>query len=147
VNYIKYCFGIALLLSISNCYADTFLSESEIKPFLESVMSEVAKGNISEGIIMLKPYTSVPEEKMETAILQSKLSRKQSLDFIGRSIGYEFLGEKRVGSSLIRLIYLEKTENYPITWMFIFYKNNNGWVIPSFKFSLDTEIPFIYEHD
>ncbi len=133
MNLVKYCLVVCLFFFTSFVNANSLQSQNEIKPLLEKVMAKIAKGNIAEAIMMVKPYMTLPGEQAEAMILQSKSSRKQSSEIIGKTFGYEYLGKKKVASSLIRFVYLEKSEKAPIIWTFIFYKNHKGWVMPSFR--------------
>lgn len=141
--------GLLLILafSLSPSYADVLKDESDVTALAESIMQDVATGNLGEGLAKLKPYVSIPTEQIDALIIQSVSSRKQVADQIGNTFGYELLGKKEVGSSLLRLVYAEKTTKIAITWTFVFYKNNEGWVIPGFKFDMDHEVPFYHEHD
>jgi hypothetical protein len=52
----------------------------------------------------------------------------------GKSIGFEFISEDKEGASLLRIIQIQKFERHAMRWVFFFYRNNEGWVLNSFKF-------------
>lgn len=51
----------------------------------------------------------------------------------GSPIGIEFIDLKKSGDSLLRIRYLQKCVKGPLTWVFYFYKNNDGWLLDTFK--------------
>ena len=57
-------------------------------------------------------------------------------DTIGRSIpnGYEFIGVKRLGTTLIKLVYLQKNELSFLPWAFSFYRAADEWRLTYISF-------------
>jgi|TARA_B100001939_G_scaffold309292_1_gene290534 hypothetical protein len=66
---------------------------------------------------------------------------------VGEQIGDEYLGKKVVGDSLIRFVYLKKTENLPLSWIFVIYRNGDGWVIPNFQYQRERGKSFPRDYD
>lgn len=48
-------------------------------------------------------------------------------------MGYEFIRAEKVGESLLKLSYIEKTQKQAIPWQFIFYKTPTGWGVSAFN--------------
>lgn len=130
-------FSIALaFLGLSMAtWADTFQSETEAKQLTEKVMAQVAKGDLSTAFSTMKPYVVIPESEFQDLALQTKSQRDQFGTRYGRSIGYELVSEKRAGDSMLRFIYVEKTEKHALPWVFYFYKSPTGWVLNSFAWN------------
>ena len=72
---------------------------------------------------MMVPYTVLPSVEMQSIILQSKAQRDQYGSRYGKSIGYELISEDKAGESLVRLVYIEKTEKHALPWTFYFYNS------------------------
>lgn len=117
--------------SFSIC-ADTLKTEPEVKQLAEKIMAQAGRGNISGAFDVMKPYVAIPDSEFQGLSLQSKAQRDQFGFRYGKSIGYEFVSEKKVGQSVVRLTYLEKTEKHALPWMFVFYKTPTGWTLNSF---------------
>jgi hypothetical protein len=115
--------------------ADTLKSESEAKQFSENVMNQVAKGDLTGAFALMKPYVVIPDSEFQGLALQTKSQRDQFGARYGKSIGQEFIGEKKAGGSILRLMYVEKTAKHALPWVFIFYKTPSGWVLNSFSWN------------
>jgi hypothetical protein len=127
----------ALLLGIPLCtfglsFADTLKSESELRLFADRVMGTLEKGGTMAAFAAMKPYTIIPGSEFDSIALASKSQREQFGARFGKTVGFEFIGQKKLGESLIRLTYIEKTEKHAFPWRFYFYKTPSGWALNSF---------------
>ena len=125
---------LAVLLAVAALpvQADTFKDEADLRQFGERVMASVARGDLDGAFAAMKPYIVVSEAEFDAAVLQSRAQRQQFQARYGRTLGYELIDEKRLGSSLVRLTYIEKTEKHALPWRMYFYKAPAGWVLNSF---------------
>lgn len=127
-------FTVALTAVSHAAWAETLPSPVAAKELTNKVMARVASGDLEGGIRLLKPYATVPEAEIESAIGQAKLQLPAMSQRFGKSIGRELLREDRAGDSLVRLIYLHKFERHAMRWTFIFYRGSTGWVLNTFYF-------------
>jgi len=141
--YRKIILIILLLLTADSARADVFISEKDLKPFADKIMELVIKGDILKAFDAMKPYLVIPEAEFKSAAQNSKSQREQFAERIGSPIGYEFIGQKSVGTSLVRLVYIEKTEKQALIWAFYFYKAKAGWVLNSFVW--DDQTPALFQ--
>jgi hypothetical protein len=125
---------ISLLSFTSLCHAEAFKSVELVKAKIDQVMAKVGTGDIEAGLTMLKPYTIVPTAEMDSMIGQAKLQIPAISQRFGSAVGIEFIGESKVGQSLVRLAYLQKYEKHGLRWLFLLYKGSDGWVINTFVF-------------
>jgi hypothetical protein len=133
---IRYLALLPLLFFLSSgAMADTLKSEAEAKQLAEKVMTHVAKSDLTSAFALMKPYVVIPEPEFQGLALQTKSQRDQFGVRYGKSVGYEFVGEKKVGESILRLVYIEKTAKHALPWMFLFYKAPSGWVLNSFAWN------------
>lgn len=133
---------ILILILASSAHADTFKSAQELRPFVDSVMKKAASGDIAAALNAMGPYTIIPEAEFQSAVLNSKAQRDQYGVRYGKSVGYEYISEEKAGESLIRLVYIEKTEKHALPWVFYFYKSPQGWVLNSFQWN--DQLPIIF---
>ncbi len=124
---------VLALLSIEVSSAATFKSEAEIRAHADRVMTKVAAGNLTGAFADMKPYVIVPPDEFDAMALNSKSQRGQFGARYGTPVGYEFIAQKKMGDSLLRLIYVEKTERHALPWTFVFYRGPKGWVLNSFS--------------
>ena len=126
---------LVLLLLSSVSIADTLKAESELRPFAEKILQSVAKSDLDAAFSAMKPYVVIPDTEFQSVLLRTKAQREQYTSRYGRSVGYEFLGAKKLGQSLVRLTFIEKTEKTGLPWIFVFYETSEGWVLNSFFWS------------
>jgi hypothetical protein len=120
--------------------------DSIIKIFFNKY--EIEKKSAFEYLFSTNKYLSNAEERSEE--LSKQLKDKAKL--LGDYNGYEFIGKKAVGNSLVLYSYLLKFEREPVRYEFIFYNARNNWTILNFTSDTDLEselkkaaqIPFLY---
>ena len=129
-----FSFAVLLaLLSAGTAEAATLATEVDVRTFADGVMAKVGAGDMSGGFAAMKPYTIIPAAEFDAMALQSRSQRDQFGARFGKSVGFEFIGEKRSGKSLLKLTYIEKTERHAFPWVFYFYKAPEGWVLNTFQ--------------
>lgn len=126
---------IASLLSVPHALADTLKDEEEVRQLADRIMARAAEGNIVGAFDVMKPYIIIPESELQSGALQSQSQRDLFAARYGKSIGYELIEEKKLGQSLLRLHYIEKTAKHALPWTFYFYRSPAGWVLNSFDWS------------
>ena len=127
----------ALLVALASflplfAFADTLKTDADLRPFADRVMAGVAGAGIAAGISVMRPYVVMPEVELQKALLTLQSQREAYPDRFGKTVGFEFIGQKKLGESLVRLAYIEKTERRALPWLFHFYRTRNGWVLESF---------------
>lgn len=125
-------FFLVAAFGLCTAQAATLQTDADIRALADSVMAKVAKADLPGAFAVMKPYTIIPPTEFDAAALQSKSQRDLVGTRFGATIGYEFIGEKRSGQSLLKLTYIEKTELHALPWIFYFYRTPNGWVLNSF---------------
>jgi hypothetical protein len=123
---------LALCASASHAHADTLKADADLKPFGDRVMSAVAGAGLPAAVSVMRPYVVISETELQNALLKMQAQRDQLGPRYGRTTGFEYIGTKRLGQSLVRLTYIERTERHALPWMFHFYRTPNGWVLTSF---------------
>ena len=125
----------AIFVASGSALADTLKSESELRPFAESVMKHVGVNNLTAAFKQMQPYVVISESEFQTAVLSSKSQREQYGARYGNAVGYEYIEQKKVGDSLLRITFIEKTDKHALPWTFYFYKSSKGWILNSFSWS------------
>ena len=126
-------FVLALsLISLNSVVAATVPNESAAKELADKIMIKVGKGDLDAAFKLMKPYVPISETEIDSAALQTKAMREQIGERYGNPIGYEFIDSKKIGNSLLRVRYIEKTNLHALPWIFYFYKTEDGWILNSF---------------
>lgn len=120
------------ILGFGSAQAATLQTDADIRAFADRIMAKIAKADLAGAFAAMKPYTIIPPTEFDAAALQSKSQRDLAGTRFGATIGYEFIGERRSGQSLLKLTYIEKTERHALPWTFYFYRTPKGWVLNSF---------------
>jgi len=118
-------------------FAATLPNENAAKDLAAKVMIKVAANDLDAAFKILKPYSSITSAEIDSIAIQSKALREQSRQRYGVPIGYEFIDLKKVGNSLLRLRYIEKTDKTVLLWIFNFYKVKESWILNSFYWNED----------
>lgn len=126
-----------LLASCDSANADVLKAEAELQPFTEEVMASVATGDFDAAFTTMKPFFVIPAAEIEALAMNTKAQRGNVGGRFGKSIGYECVGMKKVGQSLVKITCIEKTEMHALPWVFYFYKTPAGWVLNSFNWNSD----------
>jgi hypothetical protein len=120
---------------LSFAQAATLKTEEDLRPFVDSVMKNVGSGDLQSAFKTMQPFVVISENEFQSAALASKTQREQFGNRFGKTIGTEFIAQQKVGDSLIRIVFIEKTEKHALPWYFYFYKSQNGWVLNTFNWN------------
>jgi hypothetical protein len=106
------------------------LPKDKVEQFFNSVVS----GKISSGYDQLFIGSSIPKDKPQ-AVTMLKQQTESSLPIFGKVLGYEYVTEEKFGTSVVRYVYILKSEKGPTTWEFFFYRPRNDWFLANVIFN------------
>lgn len=81
----------------------------------------------------IKQYWPLPENEINSLESQTIKSLNIVEERFGQSIGIEKIKEETIKDFAIRETYIIRYENHAIRLIYTYYKNNNGWILNSFK--------------
>ncbi len=94
-----------------------------------------------DGILENSPLSEKKEARKQL-ISQTK----KAMEIYGNLTSYEAVSSETITGSYIRLRFLGLHENYPMRWIFTFYKSPKmGWIITNIKFDDLSEFYFTDE--
>jgi hypothetical protein len=125
----KWILLVTMFLSFT-ANAASPLPKDKVEQFFNSVVS----GNISSGYDQLFIGSSIPKDKPQ-AVTMLKQQTESSLPIFGKILGYEYVTEEKFGTSVVRYVYILKSEKGPTTWEFFFYKPKNDWFLANVIFN------------
>lgn len=103
----------------------------------DRIMQKAAEGDVRAALELGRPYIVIPHSEFDSMLGQAELQLPMIAVRFGKPIGYEFLRNDTVGDSLVQTVYLQKFEKHAMVWRFVFYRNEKGWVLNSFKYADD----------
>ncbi|MDQ7743357.1 hypothetical protein [Hydrogenophaga pseudoflava] len=106
----------------------------DLKKVTDAAMEKVGKGDVEGGMKAFRHLTLVPKSEFDTMLGQTMLQLPMLTGRFGASLGHEFIEEKRVGASLVRLTYIHKFDVHATRWYFFGYRGKDGWAINTFRF-------------
>jgi hypothetical protein len=120
---------LLLLLALAHGLARA----ADPRPAAEAFFTTLQQGQISAAYTKLLEGSNIPKDKGTGLAIHKQTERV--LPQLGKIIGYEILREEKLGTSLVRLVYLLKSERHPSVWEFYFYKPRNAWFVSQVRFS------------
>ncbi len=111
---------------------------SSPKDMANEFLGSVIEGDISNAYDRLLEGSEIPVDKPQD-VKALKQQTESGLPLYGKPLGYELVREQRFGNSVVRLLYLLKSEKGPIVWDFYFYKPMDSWVLASVDYSVQLQ--------
>ena len=134
---------VMFFLMTTAASAATLESKEAAKKLTDQIMAKVAAGDVEGGLLLMKPYLIIPESEFNLMVEQTKSQLPAIQEGFGKTLGTEFIGEKTVGKSLLKIVQIQKFETHIMRWNFIFYSPDGKWVLNSFNF--DDEIYSLFD--
>ena len=132
------------------CIGAILLTAAEVRPLLSDAerlkastdrfMTSLSKGQTTDAFIeLLQSHWYKPSEagaKANDLDLQYQEIRRTLEEDLGKRLpgAYEFLGRRRLGNSLVTLVYIEKNEYSVWPWALTFYKAQDEWRLRAVAF-------------
>ena len=120
-----FCF---LTLTISFAHA-----QSAPRAMAEAFLSTIAQGQMAAGYNKLFEGSNIARDKGQGSAIRKQT--EAALPPLGKVLGFDLIREEPFGTSLVRLVYLLKSERHLTSWEFYFYKPKNVWFVAEINFS------------
>lgn len=125
--------GLLSLSSMAAVAQEKLKSEAEARGLSDRVMAAVTRGELDRAYGEMKRHTTLPAPEVDEGMRDSIIQRNESFNArYGKGVGYDFIGQKKLGRSMMRLSYVEQREKQPLAWVFDFYSTGSGWVLSQF---------------
>jgi hypothetical protein len=131
----------------AHAQGETLKTESDVQKFTVRVMSAVGRGELDAAYTALKNYSVLPAAEIDAGLQQSQAQRAQPIFAAryGRTDGYDLIGKRKLGNSMLRFAYIEKTERQPLPWVFHFYQTSRGWALSEFGWDANAAALYLAE--
>jgi hypothetical protein len=132
-NKMKRMSIFALAVVITCVIAATCLAK-EPSEFVEEFFTQVKAGKVAAGYDILLSGSGIPAMKPQ-AVDMLKTQTASGLPMYGKVLGFERIREEKFGTSIVRLVYVLKSEKAPTIWEFYFYKPQTNWFLANVLFN------------
>ena len=126
--------SISILLVLFVSASIVYSKEQEPTQKVENFLQMVQDGKINEAYDLLFLGSSIPSSKPQ-AVQMLKTQTSSGLPLYGSILGFEKVREESFGASVIRLVYILKSEIAPTVWEFYFYKPKGTWFLANIIFN------------
>ena len=121
---------VILFIPISIVCAKEQTPSQKVENFFQMIQND----KINEAYDMLLLGSSIASSKPK-AVHILKTQTSGGLPLYGSVLGFEKILEESFGESVIRLVYILKSENLPTVWEFYFYKPKETWFLANIIFN------------
>lgn len=137
----------ALALAHPASALETLEDTAAVRTLADAAMQHVGKGQLREATELLKPYWLLPDANAIPNFVEEASAKLQATAPVyGKPTGWEFLRERRVGDTMLRLGYLQRFENYAVSWELSLLRSPDGWLLRQVDFD-DTLDPLFVAID
>jgi len=119
---------VFVLAGIITCTIASTGFTKEPGEFVEEFFTYVKQGKVSQGYDVLFAGSGIPAMKPQ-AVDMLKTQTASGLTMYGKILGFEKIREEKFGISIVRLVYILKSEKAPTVWEFHFYKPQANWFL------------------
>lgn len=106
----------------------------EPKEFTDKFFKMVQSGKIPEAYDQLFIGSQIPAQKPQ-AVDMLKRQTTSGLPMYGKILGVELIREEKIGESIVRLVYVLRSEMAPTVWEFYFYRPKLDWFLANIIFN------------
>ena len=121
-------FLCCLALTLSNANAQT-----SPRAMAETFLGTIVQGKAAAGYAKLFEGSNIARDKGQGAAISRQT--EAALPPLGKVLGFDLIREEPFGTSLVRLVYLLKSERHLTAWEFYFYKPKSVWFVAEVNFS------------
>lgn len=100
---------------------------------VESFLQRVGKGDYGAGYDELLAGSPMAAHAMQIEAL--KRQTEAAVPLYGKPLGFELYRQEEFGTSLIRLLYLQRLEKHVLVWKFWLYKPVDAWQVNAVTFN------------
>lgn len=137
-----YLLAICLLAFPASLFAESVATVAEARKVADKAVGLFKEEKFVEGYEFLKPYWPLPPVEIDSLANQTNTQWPVVRQRFGKSLATEFVTEKKVGTSFIQYIYLQKFQRHAIRWVFVFYRPADRWLINSVSFDDGISVMF-----
>ena len=121
-------FLCCLAFALTNANAQT-----SPRNMAETFLGTIVQGKAAAGYAKLFEGSNIARDRGQGAAISRQT--EAALPPFGKVLGFDLIREEPFGTSLVRLVYLLKSERHLTAWEFYFYKPKSVWFVAEVNFS------------
>jgi len=121
--------SLFVLLMTIDVHAATLVDEHAAEELATIAMGTLGAKGVRGVFETVAPYWTRSKAELESVISDSEVQRERAAAGYGKYLAFEKISEKKVGTSLLMVTMLEKTEKRGVVWFFSFYKPKDTWIV------------------
>lgn len=121
-------FLCCLAFALTNANAQT-----SPRNMAETFLGTIVQGKAAAGYAKLFEGSNIARDRGQGAAISRQT--EAALPPLGKVLGFDLIREEPFGTSLVRLVYLLKSERHLTAWEFYFYKPKSVWFVAEVNFS------------
>ncbi len=120
-------------------------SLTSLKVICDQAMTCFADEDTAGAIKIVRPHWKLPEEELDQLDTAIDSLRKRMAERMGKSVGFEYVGHEKAGSSFVRLNYLLKHERHAYVVTFRYYRAQDRWEMN--EINMNTDVSPLFDDD
>jgi hypothetical protein len=106
----------------------------------EAFFAHLAKGETRKGYDDLFVGSPMTAQPTQVEALKRQTDTAIAL-YGGKVLGVELHEERKIGTSLVRLVYVQRLQRHPLIWTIWFYRPSANWQVNQIVFNDQLLIP------
>lgn len=123
-----------MLLVVFTIFTSQLVHAKEPQALADDFFKLIRSGKIAEAYDQLLQGSQIPAQKPQ-AVEVLKKQTETALPIFGNIVGVEKIREEKIGTSIVRLVYVLKSEIAPTVWELYFYKPKADWFLGNIMFN------------
>ncbi len=106
----------------------------------EAFFAQLAKGETRKGFDDLLVGSPATTQPTQVEALKRQTDTAIAL-YGGKVLGVELHEERKIGTSLVRLVYVQRLQRHPLIWTIWFYRPSTNWQVNQIVFNDQLIVP------
>ena len=120
---------ITLIVLPLSLFGGILESETSTRKVADAFMKKVTSESYKEAFEYLAEFWPLPKEEVMNLAYQTDSQLKMLGNRFGSVLGFEYIGQDKIGDSFMRYLYIQKFEKHATRWMIVFYKPKQEWIV------------------
>ena len=131
---------LVITLFTGSIFAETEALPGSLRSKIDVFFQDIQDGEVEAAYQKMVKGSLISEKAKQ---LQNLINQTHNAISIYGSIGsYEQFSVSSINNFIIKAVYISKNENFPLRWLFVFYKSSEEWVLIAVEFDDDIEALF-----
>lgn len=126
LRFVLFCFAAALCSTAA-------IAQDSLRPVTDAFFTTLIGGQAATAYAKLLEGSNIKKDPKVVEKLRRDTELTQNSQ--GKYLAADFIREERFGTSVVRLVYVLKSERHATVWEFYFYKPKSAWILAQVQFN------------